>query len=187
MESKFTLHFLFFITVLFFNFNLSAQEDHTSECKEPVVNAEIVPACPTGNSGQINLVINQGLPPYQALWDDGSTALNRKVSQGNYQVQVTDALGCKVSNTFNVPTFDRIQISVQVDHNVKKGKKTGAINLMVTGGQPPYHYSWISNSLDPAARIDPGSNQLKKLLSGNYKAMVFDAAGCYMEIQTEVK
>ena len=162
MESKFTLHFLFFITVLFFNFNLSAQEDHISECEKPVVNAEIVPACPIGNSGQINLVITQGLPPYQTLWDDGSTTLNRKVAPGKYQVQVTDALGCKVSNTFSVSTFDRIQISVQVDHNAREGKKNGAITLSVTGGQPPYHYSWISNSLDPAARIDPGTNQLKK-------------------------
>jgi hypothetical protein len=34
---------------------------------------------------------------------------------------------------------------------------------------------------------NPDVNQLKKLPSGKYKIVVFDAAGCYKEIETEVK
>ena len=187
MESKFTLHFLFIFIFFLFQITLLAQGTNTSGCQRLSINAEVTPACIAGSNGQLNLVIEQGLPPYRVRWDDGSTKVSRKVPAGSYQVQITDALGCHGVGTFNVPSHAPIQVNVQVNHTSKLGKSNGAIALQVTGGQPPYRFSWISSDPNAVTGVGPNVNQLRKLPSGKYKIMVFDAAHCYKEIETEVK
>ncbi len=187
MESKFTLHFLFIFTFFLFQITLPGQGTSTSDCQGLSISAEVTPACIAGSNGQLKLVIEQGLPPYRVKWDDGSTKVIRKVSAGSYQVQITDALGCHGVGTFKVPSYSPIQVSIQVNHTSKPGKSNGAITLHITGGQPPYYYSWISSDPSAVSGVSPDVNQLRKLPSGKYKIVVFDAARCYKEIETEVK
>jgi gliding motility-associated-like protein len=52
------------------------------------------------SSGQILLNVSGGSPPYDYLWDDGSTASSRTgLTKGSYSVQVTDSKGCSESLT----------------------------------------------------------------------------------------
>ena len=187
MESKLTLHLLLFFTFFLLRITLLAQGTDASDCQALSLNAEITPACNAGSNGQINLIIKQGLPPYQVKWEDGTNLVSRKVTAGSYYVQIIDVLGCHVAETFTVSTYAPIQVSVQVNHTSKLGKSNGAITLQTTGGQPPYHYTWISSARVAISGTNPDVNQLKKLPSGKYKIVVFDAAGCYEEIETEVK
>ncbi len=187
MESKFTLHFLFLFIFFLFNFTLSGQKGNATDCLGLSIDAEITPACIAGSNGQLNLLITQGLPPYQIRWDDGSNMVNRKVPAGNYQVKITDALGCQGTGSFSVSTYPPIQASVQVKHTGKSGKSNGSIALNVTGGKAPYIYTWVSSVPNAVSGTTPDMNQLKKLPSAKYKIVLFDAAGCYLEIETEVK
>lgn len=95
-------------------------------CPDPTVNV-IQPTCPTTNNGSITAQ-GQGTGPWTYIWFDsngseiqvnnnvaGSAALNN-VLQGNYQVTVTDATGCTVSELITLtatsglitPTFNAV-------------------------------------------------------------------------------
>ena len=187
MESKLTLHLLFFFAFFLPQITLFAQGTDISDCQALSLEAEVTPACSAGSNGQINLIIKQGLPPYQVKWEDGTNLVSRKVPAGSYYVQIIDVLGCQVAETFTVSTYAPIQVSVQVNHTSKLDKSNGAIILQTTGGQPPYHFTWISSARGSISGTGPNVNQLKNLPSGKYKFVVFDAAGCYKEIETEVK
>ena len=186
MESKLTLHFLCLLIIHTLNFQLFAQGGFETDCQELIVNAEIVPACKSGNTGKIILNIEKGLPPYQVAWEDGSNTKERSVPAGKYAVEVKDAMGCISNATFEVTEFSPIQVSVQVKHTTKSGKKNGVVSLSTFGGTPPYHYSWISGSTSDLNELSPNTSELKKAGAGDYKIVVFDKAGCYTEVHTQV-
>ncbi len=149
--------------------------------------ADITPACHAGQNGKIRLLINEGMPPYQIQWEDGSKQVDRSVSAGSYRVTITDALGCSASGNFTVSKYAEFRASAITENTSRPGKSNGSIALQVSGGTPPYHYSWIaSNAYDfPPTSVD--TKQFRKLPSGHYKIVVFDAGGCYCELETEVR
>ena len=52
----------------------------------------------TNASGSIDITVSGGTPPYAYLWSNGSTAEDQSgLDMGTYTVQVTDAIGCTVS------------------------------------------------------------------------------------------
>lgn len=187
MESKFTLHFLFLITFYFFLLPIRAQETSSSDCQELSVNAELSSSCAKGSNGQIKLVISQGLPPYRIRWEDGGTEVIRKVTAGTYRVQVMDALGCQGTGAFTIQEQKPISIAPQVKHTSKAGKSNGEITLDVQGGNPPYTYTWISSTQGILQAATEDIHHLRKLPAGIYQILVFDAAGCYTELETVVR
>lgn len=188
MKSKFKHHFLFFILFYITQIALYAQNNTDFVCSTLVIKADISPACQNGNNGRIDLTIENGMPPYRISWENGTRNHNLKsLSAGIYKVQVADALECKESATFTVSSSPALQANVKVVHNKKIGKKNGAIDVQVFGGHPPYGYSWISSSLGIMSEVTAGLNSMKDLPSGIYKVVVFDSAGCYYEIETEVR
>lgn len=55
-------------------------------------------SCPGVSDGKISLTITGGTTPYQVLWSDGVTTLDRQtISAGAYSVVVTDRNGCTSS------------------------------------------------------------------------------------------
>jgi gliding motility-associated-like protein len=55
-------------------------------------------SCPGVSDGKISLTITGGTSPYQVLWSDGVTTLDRQnLSAGTYSVVVTDKNGCASS------------------------------------------------------------------------------------------
>ena len=187
MEIKFTLHFLFLVSFYFFFLPLQAQGTGSSDCKELLVDAEIGSACETGSYGQIKLSISQGVPPYQIQWEDGSNATSRNVPAGNYRVQVKDAIGCQGVGEFNIPEQRLISMSPQVKHTTKVGKSNGEVVLNVQGGTPPYRYTWISSTQGILHAAVEDVHQMRKLPAGIYQILVYDAGGCYVELETEVR
>lgn len=186
MESKLTLHFFCLVTFVFLKIPLFAQGESIGNCDGLSVGANIISACVTGNSGQIILEITDGQPPYSLTWEDGSTRNYRKEPEGTYEVTVRDALGCTAIEEFTIATNSPIETVVQVNHTSKKGKSNGAIALNVNGGAPPYRYTWISSSQGVLIAALEGVDHKNKLPSGKYQILIFDSAGCYSEVETEV-
>jgi len=186
MESKLTLHFLYLVAFIFLQMPLFAQGTSSTNCEELSVGAEIISACVTGNSGQIILKITGGQPPYSVKWEDGSTRNYRKEPVGTYEVMVTDALSCMAVAEFTIAALSPIEAVVQVNHTSKKGKSNGAIALSVNGGAPPYRYTWVSSTQGILIAALAGVDRKNKLPSGKYQILIFDSAGCYSEVETEV-
>jgi len=60
------------------------------------------------------------------------------------------------------------------------GLATGAIDLTVTGGNPPYTYAW------EGAVFDPFAEDQANLVGGNYAVTIIDSKGCVVDDEFEL-
>ncbi len=115
-----------------------------------VVTGVTTPNCPGQTNGTLSLYINGGTEPYTYQWSDsGPSTLNRTgLAAGNYTVTVTDANGCSNSPVFNVVplSFQFFNVLPSCAVDLETGnlyvKENGEVYTKVTGGLPPYHYTW---------------------------------------------
>jgi large repetitive protein len=138
--------------------------------------------CTEGNQTTINFdsTTNGGIPPYSFAWDfdsNGTTdstqenptfVYNNSVSN-TATLTVTDSNG--LTNSYvvviNYPT--ELQVSGQVTGLTCVDGSTGAIDLSVSGGNPPYTYSWSNGAT---------TQDINNLTIGNYQVTVTDSIGC---------
>jgi len=128
-------------------------------------------SCFGDNNGAINLSVTSANSPFNYSWNDGPTSANRSnLAGGNYTVTVTNSVACTATATFNIiqPTTP-LAASATPHATLCNGDKTGSVNLNVTGGVPPFHYSW--NNSDTA-------QNLSNIGAGGYTATVTDFGGC---------
>ena len=135
----------------------------------------------SGNGGAVEVVADQGIEPYTFNWSNGATGQNATyVEGGNYEVSVTDDLGCEEVISFTIQEEDFVIDSVS-STPITCGEGTGgdvivvvpgSITVDVSQGTAPYQYSFdngISFSSDNTSEApDPGT----------YLIFVQDAAGC---------
>ena len=81
------------------------------------------------------------------LWSDGSTNPSLSVDMvGTYEVTITDdANGCTETATFAIEEATDLEIDLAgttITDVACFGETTGAIDLKVNGGTPPYTYLW---------------------------------------------
>ena len=97
------------------------------------------------NNGSVNITVSGGVPPYSFVWSNGETTEDiTSLSAGSYQVTITDANLCNVSGSFNVDLlmFNPLDVSQNVSDPNCPGACNGSIDLTVSGGIPPFSYSW---------------------------------------------
>lgn len=128
----------------------------------------------TVNNGAIDITATNGTPPYtyywQITWSSSSTAEDLTgLENGNHNVTVTDANGCVASRQFTVDEPDALTILHTVTPEFMPGTCDAAIAPNVTGGTPPYSYSWSNGNI---------SETISGLCSGTYILTVTDALGC---------
>jgi hypothetical protein len=127
--------------------------------------------CNGSNNGSIDITVSNSTGNVSYVWNDGAITEDRTdLSEGNYSVQVTDAVDCKAtSETFTIIEPTAIDLSgISTDVNQVNGSD-GTIDITVTGGTGSYTYKWS----DGATTED--RNGLSK---GNYSVIVTDANGC---------
>ncbi|HIP33009.1 MAG TPA: T9SS type A sorting domain-containing protein [Crocinitomicaceae bacterium] len=98
------------------------------------VNAEV-----TANSGSINLTINGGTANYSVSWTgpNGFASSSEDISGlagGTYNVTVTDANGCTVSNSYTVNSFVGIEELDASTVNVYPNPSNGKFNIKFNMG-----------------------------------------------------
>jgi gliding motility-associated-like protein len=101
--------------------------------------------CFDANTGAINLVVTGGIQPYTYNWSNGSKTEDlSSLPPDNYTVTVTDANGCKKSQTWKITRFEQLTPTIEVltdfDCDTKYVHQTFVGH--VKGGIPPYKLNW---------------------------------------------
>ncbi len=137
--------------------------------------------CSGDDFAEITANVQGGVTPYLYEWfqvvNGNNTLLTEdtdiigNLSVGTYFVRATDANSVSVdSNPITVTAPTQVEITVDNTTNVLcAGQATGAINVTVTGGFPPYQYFWSNSATVP---------DINGLDAGDYILDVEDAAGC---------
>ncbi|MEN0002598.1 MAG: SdrD B-like domain-containing protein [Bacteroidota bacterium] len=127
--------------------------------------------CPDADDGFLTVMANGGVMPFSYLWSNGATTqVVTNVTPGNYSVTVTDGLGCTATSSTVVMAAPDIVLNVDANDITTCGANNGTVfATVVSGGTPPFSYSWSTG--DNTAVVT-------NLPAGNYTVLVTDANGC---------
>jgi hypothetical protein len=122
------------------------------------------------NDGGIDITVSGGVMPYSYLWNDGDINEDRSaLVTGTYIVTVTDANGCIVIDSFYVNQPNDITYTTLVTNTSCFGASDGAIDLTVSGGTPPYTFSWSNGAV---------TEDISNELANFYFFNIIDVNGC---------
>ncbi len=128
------------------------------------------------SDGWILVEPHNGTPPYTFDWDTGdTTAFISNLSQGGYNLTLTDTVGCETQ--MSIPIFEPDSLILNLDVSEYLGgfnisdyqANDGTIAANVTGGTPEYQYLWSTNQTD---------STISDLGPGSYSVVVTDSNGC---------
>ncbi len=130
--------------------------------------------CSGASEGSISVTPSGGTPPYQYAWAHGATdSLATGLSAGTYQLTVSDANGCSASLTATVQEAAPLELSYAVTHVACFGEASGAIDVQLSGGSPPYTFSWEGPN-----GFTSNQPSLSAIPAGEYQLTVSDSLGC---------
>ena len=126
--------------------------------------------------GSITFTMSGGTTPYIFTWEDDfgnpigqTTATVTGLCQGNYLVTATDVNGCpQLAGSQSLIENSEILSSTSVVHT-DCDVTNGSATVSVSGGAPPYNYSWSNSST---------STSLTGLSVGLYTCVITDAENC---------
>ncbi len=121
-------------------------------------------------NGSIYISASGGNGTLSYAWSAGSIVSQDllNVASGNYTVTVSDTNSCSVTQTFTVS--QPLALSTVMSFTSSTcGSNNGTASVDVTGGNPPYSYSWNNG---------PPQDSISNLAAGNYIVTVTDSTGC---------
>lgn len=133
-------------------------------------------SCYGFSDGSISQIVNGGSAPYSYAWFDLNGQLSQNTQNiinlpaGTYQVIISDFNSCTHSQSITL-TQPLLPLGSSITGTDAKcfGENSGTADLDVTGGTPPYIFSWSNGFL---AEDQPN------LFAGNYSVTVVDDNGC---------
>ncbi|WP_439482544.1 gliding motility-associated C-terminal domain-containing protein [Cyclobacterium plantarum] len=130
-------------------------------------------SCNGAADGSILLNLEGGEAPVRAIWDHGpEQSAIYNLGPGTYSVLLEDAKGCTIQRSFNIVEPDILVVVEQIQDALScEDGQSGAINLIVSGGTPPYNYEW-SNGANTAG--------ISGLTNGTYSVDITDQSGCFV-------
>ncbi|MBD8487960.1 PKD domain-containing protein [Echinicola sp. CAU 1574] len=137
-------------------------------------------SCFGQQDGSISLNLEQDGQRYTIRWDHGSELENLfNLASGSYGVTLELDDGCQIRQEFNIlEPAPLIMESQVIDATDCDNPQSGSISIGISGGTPPYSFSWDHGSTD---------QEILNIPAGQYLATVIDAAGCTYVQQFEVK
>ncbi len=138
--------------------------------------------CYGAATGKLVASVVGGSGSYSYEWNgpDGFTDTNSTIEnlvQGSYELKVTDdVLGCTFIKTYEIngPLAPLSVDNVIVTPVLCYGDQTGEINVVVSGGTPPYIYQW--NGPGTATGSNPTG-----LIAGSYDLKIIDDNQCELD------
>ena len=164
---------IFTVTVSDVNGCSQVISDTILQPAQPITPSEthINVGCYGDATGSIDLSVVGGTPGYTYSWNIGSTTQDlSNLPFGVYTVFITDVNNCigQFSVVVNQPAAPLSNSAVITPVACFAGS-SGAINMGVSGGTPPYSYVWSNG---------PTTGIISGLPTGNYSVNVLDANGC---------
>ncbi|MGB0423860.1 MAG: PKD domain-containing protein, partial [Flavobacteriales bacterium] len=127
-------------------------------------------SCHGMNDGSAQATISGGVSPYIIEWSNGDeTAQSVGLSQGEYEIQVSDQNGCSSSETVTIVEPSELTLSTVVLNNETCEGSDGSAAVNIMGGTADYQILWSNGSVD---------NNAQNLGAGQYSVTVSDASGC---------
>ncbi|MFD1613904.1 PKD domain-containing protein [Gelatiniphilus marinus] len=141
--------------------------------------------CDDANSGSINTIITGGTLPLTYSWSNGATTEDlTNVPPGDYTLNITDANGCTISDSWTINRFDPLEISVETitDFVCDTRYVNQSFVAHVTGGIPPYQINWSSGIISGANNEIMNTSQ-----DGLVLLEVTDSFGCTTSLSYNVE
>ena len=123
--------------------------------------------CYGDSTGQIDLSVGLGIPPYTYQWSNGLTTqdISQLFGDSIYSCLITDSFGCFLDTSFFISQPSALFVNPVVSNILCYGDSTGSVSLNITGGVGNYITNWFNK--------DPN-----KLVAGVYDYLVLDSNGC---------
>ncbi|MDD4990777.1 MAG: PKD domain-containing protein [Paludibacter sp.] len=136
-------------------------------------------SCFGANNGSINLNLTGGTNATTVIWDDGNTSTTRNnLAPGSYTVKINAGTPCYMTRTFIIAEPQPLALSANVINAFDcSNANSGFINLLVSGGTPPFSYAWSNGAK---------TEDLVNIPAGSYTVMVTDSSGCSETAQYNV-
>lgn len=157
-----------------------------NSCVTPVQTVQITQSTPLSLSMQIDhdtcfnacggmaaVQVAGGVLPYSYNWYGHGTnqSYTGNLCAGNYQLRVTDSLGCSYDSLFTINQPSELQFNtITLDSVSCNGFSDGGITVSATGSVSPYSYS-----IDNGQNIS-SNNYFGSLPSNNYQITIYDSA-----------
>ncbi|MDX2072004.1 MAG: pre-peptidase C-terminal domain-containing protein [Haliscomenobacter sp.] len=134
-------------------------------------------SCKGASDGIVNIRINEtGYNNLNYRWSDGGTGSRRTdLKAGAYQVTLNSGSGCAQEFSAVLTEPDSLKIVVKSIKADTSAKNTGAVEVIVNGGIPPYRYNWIK-----AEQSVSTAQNLTMVSSGNYQLELRDQNQCVL-------
>ncbi|GEM_PF-5566402 len=134
------------------------------------------PSCAGVINGQARVTASGGKPPYTIEWSNGEIDEPFvRLTEGDYWVQITDAMNCVSIDTFNIAAPDPLTFIAEVTDLNCNGAANGVIDILARGGTGNYSYNIFSENGTSVTTDNP---RITGLNAGTYSITVNDANAC---------
>lgn len=163
---------LYFVYITDFNGCVHRDSVLIAEPQPLVLSTQVTNiTCYNSNDGAIDLTVTGGTGPYTYLWSNNATTQDVSNLGGNtYAVTVTDANNCTATTSVLLVNPPLINTSFIVKNALCFMDTNGNIDLIPSGGTPPYTYNWTPGNAT--------TEDLVNVAAGTYIVSITDSKGC---------
>jgi len=136
--------------------------------------------CSGEQTGFVRIKANGGKAPYSYLWNNGVTSNELKtVAAGKYKATVTDANGCITTFDTEIDQPSPLIKTIDAITDIRcHGDSTGAIQVTVQEGVPPYSFSWNNGA---------STEDIRGLKAGTYQLTITEGNGCQSVLEAVIE
>ncbi|MBN2165876.1 MAG: SprB repeat-containing protein [Marinilabiliaceae bacterium] len=125
--------------------------------------------CFQDGQGELITTVGGGVGTYSYEWSTGDTTANLyNLTEGRYQITVTDEEGCNATRSGSV-SVKNIVAAVSAKSPACSGGDDGSATLVINNGTAPYDILWSNGDTSVVA---------ENLSSGTYNVSIRDVNGC---------
>ncbi|MDI1323272.1 MAG: PKD domain-containing protein [Algoriphagus sp.] len=143
-------------------------------------------SCSGGNDGGFEVAVLGGTAPYtiegiESAWDGTSLSV-KGLAEGKFSLFILDAKGCSIPVEGVINGAEPLAVNFIQESPGCPGGNNGELSVVVSGGLPPYNYSWGNGGIMVAAAGSKStlsnSATISSMPSGEYAVTITDRTGC---------